>query len=83
MKAAVIQIGNSRGIRIPKPVLQQCGFGDEVELEVFERRLVVSAAGRPREGWGELFEAMARYGDDRPLDVLSPANSWDREEWEW
>ncbi len=83
MKAVVVQIGNSRGIRIPKAVLQQCGFGNEVELEVLGRRLVVSAIGPPRRGWGELFEAMASYGDDHLLDATPPEGSWDREEWEW
>jgi antitoxin MazE len=73
MKTTVIQIGNSRGIRIPKPFLQQCGFGDEVELEVLDRRLVVSAAGPPRRGWGELFEAMATYGDDHLIDAAPAA----------
>lgn len=83
MRAHIIRIGNSRGLRIPKPVLEQCGFGDEVELEVHEHRLIVSSAPRPREGWGRMFEAMAEYGDDQLVDGEQANAAWDEEEWEW
>ena len=83
MKAQIIWIGNSRGLRIPKPVLEQCGFGAEVDLEVHNGRLVVSSSRAPREGWGEAFEAMARYGDDELIDGERPATSWEEGEWEW
>jgi antitoxin (DNA-binding transcriptional repressor) of toxin-antitoxin stability system/antitoxin component of MazEF toxin-antitoxin module len=48
MKARIVRIGNSQGIRIPKPLLEQTGLADEVELEVEGDCLVVRAAGRPR-----------------------------------
>jgi len=37
MKTQLVQIGNSRGIRIPKPLIEQCGFGDTV---VFVSRMI-------------------------------------------
>jgi len=83
MKAKLIQIGNSRGIRIPKPVLEQCGLDEEVVLEVKDRRLVISAPASTREGWDSLFEQMAEYGDDRLLDSDASTSAWDAEEWEW
>jgi antitoxin MazE len=68
MKTHLIRIGNSRGIRIPEPLLAQTGLQDEVELEVEGHRLIISALSHPRAGWEEAFEAMARQGDDDLLD---------------
>jgi antitoxin (DNA-binding transcriptional repressor) of toxin-antitoxin stability system/antitoxin component of MazEF toxin-antitoxin module len=48
MKARIVRIGNSQGIRIPKPLLEAAGLPEEVELEVEGDCLVVRAAGRPR-----------------------------------
>ena len=82
MKTRVVQIGNSHGIRIPKPLLEQTGLSGEVELNVQNGALVISAARKPREGWARAFREMARQGDDKLLDPEF-ANSWDEEEWEW
>jgi antitoxin MazE len=77
-------IGNSQGVRIPKPLLQQSGLGPEVELVVDRDRIVIRPARRPRDVWDEAFRAMASRDDDALLDdeLLSPTE-WDREEWEW
>jgi antitoxin MazE len=84
MKARIIRIGNSQGIRIPKPLLEQSGLGGEVELEVQPDQIIIRRAGRPREGWTQAFEAMAAKGDDELLDVQGAGGSeWDREEWVW
>lgn len=84
MKAHLVRIGNSQGIRIPKPLLEQTGLKDEVEIEVEDQRLVIRAVNNPRAGWDEAFAAMARQGDDALLDggELVPTR-WDEEEWEW
>ena len=84
MKARLVRIGNSQGIRIPKPLLEQTGLQDEVEIEVEGHRLVIFAPSHPRAGWDEAFQAMARQGDDALLDSgdLLPTQ-WDEEEWEW
>ena len=83
MKGTVTRIGNSRGIRIPKPLLEQCGLEDHVELEVRNGELIVRPARRPREGWDEAFQAMAERGDDALLepDAVS-ATTRDQGEWE-
>ena len=84
MKTRIVRIGNSQGIRIPKPLLQQSGLGEEVELEVQDHQIVIRAAGRPRQGWEAAFRAMAEEHDDVLLDPDSVSNSdWDVEEWEW
>jgi len=84
MKASIIKIGNSRSIRIPKPVFKQCGFKDEVELAVLNKELVIRSPRKPREGWEEAFKAMAENGDDvLPLAVAEEMSTWDEAEWEW
>ncbi|MCB0193268.1 MAG: AbrB/MazE/SpoVT family DNA-binding domain-containing protein [Anaerolineae bacterium] len=59
VKTRIIQIGNSQGIRIPKPILEQLGFTDEVELEVLPDQLVIRSVHQPRQQWAEAFKAMA------------------------
>jgi antitoxin MazE len=87
MKARIIKIGNSRGIRIPKPLLEQTGLGEEVEIHIEDDRLVVALAepvsGRPRANWSKTFKEMARTGDDALLDgdVVLPTQ-WE-DDWEW
>ena len=83
MKASIIKIGNSRGIRIPKPVFEQCGFNDEVILEVQNHDLVIRSLQRVRLGWEEAFQAMAKQGEDTLLDGNEVNSKWDDEEWEW
>ena len=81
MKASIIQIGNSRGLRIPKPILKQCGFDSEVELEVHDKKLVIKPHTSVRKSWAKAFEKMAQNGDDQLLEF--PSSQWDEEEWEW
>ena len=84
MKAQIVRIGNSQGIRIPKPFLQQSGIAKEVDIEVQGNQIVLRSLRRPREGWEESFRQMASKGDDRLLDEkLLKQTSWDEEEWEW
>lgn len=84
MKARIIRIGNSRGIRIPKPLLEQADLAEEVELRVEGSCIVIASATRPRAGWTEAFKTMHARGDDRLLDSESlPHTRFDDEEWEW
>jgi len=82
MKSRIVRIGNSRGVRIPKPVIEQIGLGDDIEMVVREGALVITPLGRPRAGWSEAFRAMAETGDDGLLDEPR-ATRWDETEWEW
>jgi antitoxin MazE len=81
MKAKIIRIGNSQGIRIPKPLLEQTGLTDEVELEVRADEIVIRSARVVRAGWGAAFQSMAEAGDDDLLEELTETDL-DREEWE-
>ena len=82
VKTPIIKIGNSRGIRIPKLLIDQVGLGAEVEIAVQRDRLVIRPASHPRHGWDEQFRAMAQRGDDRLVDESLPTQ-WDVNEWKW
>lgn len=81
-RATIIKIGNSRGIRIPRPVIEQAGLGSEVEIRVCEDHLQIRRASHPRAGWDAQFAAMAERGDDQLLDEPT-ATEWDETEWRW
>ena len=84
MKTRVVRIGNSRGIRIPKVLLEQTGLPEEVELSADGDSIVIRPAKRPRAGWDAAFREMALLGDDAMLDESRPGRSnWDQTEWEW
>lgn len=82
MRTRIVKIGNSQGVRIPKPLIEQAGVGDEIELEVEENTIVIRAANTIRRGWSEAFAQMAAAEDDQLLDE-PVATSFDEEEWEW
>jgi antitoxin MazE len=84
MKTRIVPIGNSQGIRIPKPLLEQTGLSGEVELTAEDDALVVRPVKKPRAGWAAAFRQMARRGDDALLDdVPQGLSGWDEGEWEW
>ena len=84
MKTRIVRIGNSQGIRIPKLLLEQTGLHGEVEISAEDGSLVIRPVRRPRDGWSDAFQEMARRGDDVLLDDAAPSLSgWDEDEWEW
>ena len=83
MRASIIRIGNSHGIRLPKILLEQSRLGTEVELEVEDDKIIIRSASHPRKGWNEQFQSMAENKDDELLDQEVALSQWDRDEWEW
>ena len=73
MRARVIKIGNSQGVRIPKPILEQTGIMEDVELEVEKNQIIIRPISNPRVSWDLAFKTMAE----------NISNSWDEEEWQW
>ncbi len=78
----IVKIGNSRGVRLPKLLIEQMGFGNEVEIVVQRGQLVIRSAVLSRHGWADQFRAMADHGDDKMLDK-PVSTQWDRSEWKW
>jgi len=83
MRAEIIRIGNSKGLRIPKAVLEQCGMKHRVNMEVSEHSLIITPCEDVRLGWNEAFQLMTQNKDDDLLDSDFISSSWDDEEWQW
>ena len=83
MRTGLVRIGNSRGIRIPKPIIEQCGFGETVEVRVESDRLIISPERRPRQGWDDAFRASGHAAQDELLLESAGSNEFDRGEWRW
>ncbi len=82
MKARLVRIGNSRGVRLPKPLIQQAGLSEEVDLEIRDGQIVISRVSKPREKWADAARLLASRGEDALLDAQTPTQ-FDSEEWEW
>ena len=80
MKARIVRIGNSRGIRLPKVLLENAQLADEVELQAEPGRIVIRRAARPRAGWASAARRMRERGEDR---LLHPPTSTRFDEQEW
>ena len=84
MRARVIKIGNSQGLRIPKPILEQTGIKDDVEIEVEKNQIIIRPVKQARKGWDHAFKSMAEQDDDTSIiEGDNLVHSWDEEEWRW
>ena len=81
-KTRIVRIGNSRGIRVPKGLLEQAQLPEDVELQAEHGRLVVRAARGPRAGWAAAAIAMRAQGDDQLLDAPTRTR-FDDKDWQW
>ncbi|MGD0520664.1 MAG: hypothetical protein ABSA48_05355 [Terracidiphilus sp.] len=65
MLATIRRLGNSQGVLIPKPLLQQVGLVDQAEMRVEGDALVLRRPkAAPRTGWAEACRKLAAVGDD-------------------
>ena len=82
MTASVVQIGNSRGIRLPKNILRELNIRDEVEMIVHNDTLLIKNVERkPREGWNKAFSQMSKAKEDKLM--LNENIDSDDFEWDW
>lgn len=81
VKARIVAIGNSQGVRIPKPLLELAGLAGDVELRAESGRIVIAAVREPRTGWAKAAAELHARSEDGLLDTPAPA--FDAEEWEW
>ena len=82
MNINVISIGNSKGIRIPKAILEQCNITDKVDLEIVNQEIKIKAFPRqPRDGWEKSIKKAVQKGTP---ELLFPDNlDNDHEDLEW
>lgn len=80
MEASVISIGNSKGIRLSKIILEKYNISDKVELILEKGYIILKAKNEPRKNWEKHFKKMAENEDDHLLidDVFDEENF---EEW--
>lgn len=67
MRASIIQIGNSKGIRLPKAIIDQYNIQGEMEIILNEHDITLKPIKKVREGWEEAFKEMRSNGDDHLL----------------
>lgn len=82
MKAKLVRIGNSRGVRLPKALIEQAKLGEEVDLRVDDGAVVITTAAPVRSGWAEAARRMAGQAEDELLDEPTPTR-FDDAEWAW
>ena len=80
MEVSIIQIGNSKGIRFSKTIIEKYNLKDKVDLILDAGQIIIKPLTKPRNGWEEAFKEMSEQGDDRLLfnDVFADENL---EEW--
>ena len=80
MEIPVITIGNSKGIRLPKAILDQYDIKESIEIILEKGRIILKPSSTPRKGWEKAFKLMSENGDDQLIidDVFSDE---DFEEW--
>ena len=67
METSIIKIGNSKGLRLSKTIIEQYNIKDKVELILEKGHIILRPVQRPRKGWDEAFKEMHERGDDKPL----------------
>jgi len=80
MDISVVQIGNSKGIRLSKTLIEKYNIKDRVELILEKGYIILKPKANPRKGWEKAFKKMHENKDDKPLmaDVFEDENF---EEW--
>ena len=80
METAIVKIGNSKGLRLSKTILDKYNIKDKVEIILEEGRIILIPVETPRQNWETAFEKMSIEGDDKMLmnDVFNDENF---EEW--
>jgi len=80
MELSIIKIGNSKGIKLSKMILDKYQISDKIELILEKGYIILKPKTEPRKNWDKAFEKMHENGDDKLLmdDVIEDENF---EEW--
>ncbi|MCX6269699.1 MAG: AbrB/MazE/SpoVT family DNA-binding domain-containing protein [Bacteroidetes bacterium] len=76
MQVSIINIGNSKGIRLSKTILEKYEIRDKVELILEKERIILKPTSEPRQNWEKAFQEMHSNGDDSLMipDVFTDEN---------
>jgi antitoxin MazE len=83
MKAQIVQIGNSQGIRIPKILLEETGIRGDVELEICPDGILIRNISKPRSDWDAKFKTLAEHDDDVAAAYAPASSQFETKEWQW
>ncbi len=80
MEISIVKIGNSKGFRLSKTLIDKYNIKDKVELILEKGYIILKPIAKPRKGWDKQFKKMSEEGDDQLLidDVFEDENL---EEW--
>lgn len=82
MVLQIVRIGNSKGLRLPKSLLEQFHIGKEVDLQTTKDGLLITPKkSKTRSGWGEKFKSMASHKEDKLL--IPDELDIDSQDWKW
>lgn len=80
MKSNLIKIGNSKGVRITSSIIKECELGNEIEIKVLDKKVIIEAIREPRSDWNKSFEKMHKNKED--VLITESSNDFDKD-WEW
>jgi antitoxin MazE len=81
MKAQIIKIGNSHGIRIPKFMLEETRISGEVEINVTPDGILIRKTKKLRGDWESIFKGLADTDDDQ--NITDAGTDFAKKEWQW
>ena len=67
MDISIVKIGNSKGIRLSKTLLEKYNIRDKVELIMEKEYIVLKPKAEPRKGWEKALQSMHEKGEDKLL----------------
>jgi len=82
MKTKLVPIGNSRGVRIPKTMIEEANLIDDVEVKIRDGSIIISSLERTREGWSEFAKELHKRGSDK-LVLKETETKFEKNEWNW
>lgn len=85
MLAKIVSIGNSKGVRIPKALLEESGISPDqpVTLTVTDSAIIIAPAKNPREGWADAFAKAGLPGQEQEDREWLDADFGDDKDWIW
>ena len=83
MRIKIIDIGNSKGIRLPQALIQQYNLENGVTVELTKEGIMLSSTHKPRTGWEEQFKQATGKITAEEKNWMDSSNKFDKEEWTW
>lgn len=79
MLTKIIQIGNSKGLRLSKTILEKYDIGETVNMRMEENYIIIEPITKPRSNWSKSFKEMRKNGHDELLinDIFEEETNWE------